>query len=120
MKKFFTALLLLISSGTNLYSQNLVVNPDFEIYGIVPCGWTGSPVDFANATSGWTSPTGATPDIFSTLINSSCTNFLPHSTDITCNGWQSPNSGEIFGGFYTQVGGSNWREYLQAELSQPM
>ena len=120
MKKNLLILLLFMFSRTGLHSQNLVVNPDFEIYGIVPCGWTASSVDFANATSGWTSPTGATPDIFSTLINPSCTNFLPHSTDITANGWQAPHSGEIFAGFYTQVGSSTWREYLQAQLSQPM
>jgi hypothetical protein len=120
MKKNLVILLALFGFNAGLFSQNLVVNPDFEIFGVVPCGWTNSPVDFANATSGWTSPTGATPDIFSTLINSACTNFLPHSTSTSSNGWQSPHSGDIFGGFYTQVGLSTWREYLQAQLMQPM
>jgi len=120
MKKFLCILLVSFSLSPSLFSQNLVVNPDFEIYGVVPCGWTISPADFAAATSAWTSPTGATPDIFSTLINSGCTNFLPHSTDPSSNGWQAPHSGEIFAGFYTQVGASTWREYLQAQLSQPM
>jgi len=112
--------MLFFISRAGLFSQNLVLNPDFEIFGAVPCGWTGSPIDFANATSSWTSPTQATPDIFSTLINPSCTNFSPVSTSISSNGWQSPHSGDIFAGFYTYVGGSPWREYLQGELSQPM
>ena len=107
-------------SVSTIQAQNLVPNGDFENYGIVPCGWTGSPVDFANALIGWTSPTTATPDAFSTLINSSCTNFLPHSADPTCNGWQSPHSGNIFAGFYTEVDGMIYREYLQAQLTQPM
>jgi len=120
MKKILLTSVLFIISGAGLFAQNLVVNPDFEIYGVVPCGWTGSSVDFANATSGWTSPTQATPDIFSTLINPSCTNFLPVSTSTGANGWQVPHSGDIFAGFYTYVGGSTWREYLQGQLTQPM
>lgn len=120
MKKILLTFVALLGLNISLFSQNLVVNPDFEIFGVVPCGWTFSATDFANATSGWTSPTQATPDIFSTLINSSCTNFLPHSSSTGSNGWQSPHSGDLFGGFYTQVGFSTWREYLQAQLTQPM
>jgi PKD repeat protein len=120
MKKILLTFLVILILDNGLFSQNLVGNPDFEIFGAVPCGWTASPIDFANATSVWTSPTQATPDIFSTLINSSCTNFLPHSAATGSNGWQVPHSGEIFAGFYTQVGGSPWREYLQAQLTQPM
>jgi len=101
----------------NSFSQNLVPNPDFEIYGNVPCGWTSS--SLAAATDSWTSPTQATPDIFSTLISSSCSNYQPNSTDPYCNGHQAPHSGNIFAGFYTQVG-STWREYLQVQLTQPM
>src|SRR6266446_8465433 len=101
------------------FSQNLVPNPDFEIFGIVPCGWTGSYAAFAAATDSWTSPTYSTPDIFSTLISPSCSNYQPHSTDPSCNGWQPPHSGNIFAGFYTQVGFNTWREYLQAQLVQP-
>jgi len=102
------------------YSQNLVENPDFELYGVMPCGWC-SITDFTNALSGWTSASQATPDVFSTLINSSCTNFLPHSTNTSSNGWQSTHSGDIFSGFYTYVNGSpNYREYIQGHLTQPL
>jgi PKD repeat protein len=102
------------------FSQNLVPNSDFEIYGFVPCGWTSSSADFAAASSSWTSPTQATPDIFSTLISPSCSNYQPHSTDPFCNGYEAPHSGNIFAGFYTYVGGNPWREYAQVQLTQPM
>lgn len=106
----------------NLYSQNMVPNPDFEITGTVPCGWTGTALDFANATNNtWTSPTQATPDIESTLISQTCSNFQPNSTYSGCtNGSQLPHSGNIYAGFYTYVNGNNWREYLQVQLASPM
>jgi len=119
MKKIFLVLNFLCCCYSSL-CQNLVPNPDFEIFGTVPCGWTNSSSDFAAATSSWISPTQATPDIFSTLISPSCSNYQPHSTDPSCNGWQAPHSGNIFAGFYTQVGGNTWREYLQVQLTQPM
>ncbi len=101
--------------------QNLVTNGDFEITGIVPCDWTTSAANFNAATSNWTSPTDATPDIHSTLVSQSCSNFHPNSTYTGCtNGSQIPHSGNIFGGFYTYVLGVVWREYLQAQLSSPM
>jgi hypothetical protein len=101
-------------------AQNLVPNPDFEIYGTVPCGWTVTSVDFATATSSWTSPTNATPDIHSTLIANNCSNYHPNTTYLCSNGSQVPHSGNIFAGFYTYVNGSSWREYLQVQLSSPM
>ena len=104
-----------------IQAQNLVPNPDFELYGTVPCGWTATPMDFNNAINSWTDPTQATPDIQSTLISQSCSNFQPNSTYAGCtNGPQAPHSGNIFAGFYTQVGGSTWREYLQVQLTSPM
>ncbi|MEO5673749.1 MAG: T9SS type A sorting domain-containing protein [Chitinophagales bacterium] len=103
------------------FSQNLVPNPDFEIYGIVPCGWSASAAAFAAATDSWTSPTDATPDIHSTLISSSCTNYSPHSTYPFCNGYQSPHSGNIFAGIYVYDNTyPSYREYIQAQLVQPM
>ncbi|MEO8085706.1 MAG: T9SS type A sorting domain-containing protein [Bacteroidota bacterium] len=123
MKKNLASVLLISIihfSAFNIKAQNLVPNGDFENYGVMPCGWTGSPADLANALIGWSSPTTGTPDAFSTLINSSCTNFLPHSTDPSSNGWQAPHSGNIFAGFYTEVDGTLYREYLQSQLAQPM
>ncbi len=103
------------------FSQNLVPNPDFEIYGIVPCGWSSSATVFAAATNSWTSPTDATPDILSTLISSSCTNYSPHSTYPFCNGYQAPHSGNIFAGIYVYDNTyGSYREYIQAQLVQPM
>lgn len=101
-------------------SQNLVPNPDFEIYGTVPCGWTNSSFDFNAAIDSWTSPTDATPDIFSTLISPACSNYQPYSTYAQCNGYQVPHSGNIFAGFYTEVNNFIYREYLQVQLTQPL
>jgi hypothetical protein len=121
MKKLLLLLSLAFFIFDSAFCQNLVENPDFENYGVVPCGWTGSPMDFANAAIGWTSASQATPDVFSTLITSNCTNFQPHSTDPTSNGWQAPHSGNIFGGFYTFVTASqNYREYIQGHLLQSL
>lgn len=119
MKKLYLLPVLFLVSSI-CHAQNLVPNGDFEIYGAVPCGWTGSASAFSAATSGWTSPTNGTPDIHSTLISQSCSNFHPHSTYSCNNGSQVPYSGNIFSGFYTNVMGTPNREYIQAQLSSPM
>ncbi len=102
-------------------AQNLVPNPDFEIYGNVPCGWSSSAAVFAAATDSWTSPTQATPDILSTLITPSCPNYSPYSTFPYCNGYQPPHSGNIFAGIYVYDSlYPSYREYIQVQLVQPM
>jgi len=120
MKKLFT-ILIILSAPLISTAQNLVPNGDFEIYGIVPCDWSSSALEFNSSTSGWNSPTDATPDIFSTLIPQACSNNQPNSTYPSCpNGHQAPNSGNIFAGFYTHVENNDWREYIQIHLSSPM
>lgn len=108
-----------IAIAATTSSQNLVPNPDFETTGTIPCGWTGSSIDFANALINWTSPTTATPDAQSTLVLNTCTNFHPN-TNVSSNGSQMPHSGNTFAGFYTQVGASTWREYVQVQLTAPL
>lgn len=98
--------------------QNLVPNGDFEIYGIVPCGFSPTDTDFNAAISGWNSPTIASPDIHSTLIPINCSNHQPNSL-INSTGSQLPHSGNIFAGFYTYTLNHD-REYLQIQLSSPM
>ena len=44
--------------------QNLIPNPSFEAYRKVQNEWSMSAEDFDNSTIAWSSPTGATPDLF--------------------------------------------------------
>ena len=54
----------------SLQSQNLVPNPSFENYiGALPCGWSPN---FPSTMDSWDNPTAGTPDIFSTLVATSC------------------------------------------------
>ncbi len=99
-------------------AQNLVPNGDFEITGIVPCGFSPTDTDFNAAISGWNSPTIGSPDIHSTLIPVNCSNHQPNSL-INSTGSQLPHSGNIFAGFYTYSLNHD-REYLQVQLLSPM
>jgi len=115
--------ILLISSvtlTTNLIAQNLVPNPDFELRDADFCGISSS-MDLGNTISDWYSPTGGSPDIYFTDIDSTCWNYQPNSSylgPIGFKGTQLPRSGSAMVGMaaYT-IPSMNQREYLQVQLN---
>lgn len=99
--------------------QNMVINGDFETLGaMIHCGWSNNS-NFENAVTGWNSPTYATPDIFSMLVEPSCWNH-PYSTYPSCvKGSQTPYSGNNYAGFHSYLEGSYF-EYIQGALYTPI
>ena len=103
----------LFACFTVCFSQNLVPNPDFELYNPCPLG----PSEFDNCSS-WNNPTGATPD----YLNICSWQIL---------GMQNARSGDGYGGLIAYEDGgifgcpaslfsSEWREYLHCQLLSPM
>ncbi len=94
-----------ISSSYCAYAQNLVPNPDFEIFTICPPsnlgGLEGPP---------WTSPIGSS-DYFH-----ACSDPMYRGVPINFQGHQAANSGDAYMGMYTMTFNSNSREFIQAPL----
>lgn len=105
--------LTLILLSLNLYSQNLIVNPSFELYTECPNATTFGQF---NAVS-WFRPinmSNSSPDYFNicaTTPNLSIpTNFF---------GVQSAYEGNAYTGIYCHENG-NYREYIETQLSSPL
>ena len=128
MRTFFTLLAMLIFSNS-IIAQNLVINPSFENYSSCPLG----PSEFENANN-WTHPfinvigdTCSTSDLYST-----CSPFGALGVGVPDNimGSEAAHTGNSYAGFIAYEGftafgctslfGSNWREYVQGELSSPL
>ena len=110
-------------------AQNLVLNPSFENFSSCPLG----PSEFENATN-WTHPfnnvigdTCSTSDLYST-----CSPFGALGVGVPANimGNEAAHTGNTYAGFIAYEGfsafgcnslfGSNWREYVQGQLSAPL
>ncbi len=106
-----------------LVAQNLVPNPDFETRDSDFCGIAVSST-MASTLADWYSPSGGSPDVYFTDIESSCFNFQPNSTyggPIGLKGSQLPRSGSSMAGFFTYtIDGLNQREYVQVQLMSPL
>ncbi len=93
--------------------QNLVPNGDFEMYSVCP----SSPGQISLATS-WYDPTGATSDYFNACAPISSFVSVP---DQTIGIWQYARSGNGYSGLWaTHDNSSNYREYIQVQLSSPL
>ncbi len=114
--RIFSVFLLLICSFS-AYNQNLVPNPGFENYITLPCNGGASGLQ-----ENWEVLSG-TPDIYSTLVPSSCFSSCS-STDVYSFGHQQPHSGDFMGGILTYGAGmgssSQYRESFEVKLSSPL
>ena len=98
------------------YAQNLVLNPDFELYRCAP--WLNSSIEDCNS---WTNPTLASPDYF----NNNCIEEKTVAIPQKYWGFQMPKSGNSYAGIIAydnrkhnpQEAGA---EYLQGSLSETM
>lgn len=94
-----------------LHAQNLVLNPGFEAYTTCPTG-----PGFLNATH-WNSPSMASPDYFN-----ACDQLSVAGVPLNWFGYQFPHNGNGYVGICTYLPYhlSNYREYIQGELSSPL
>lgn len=108
MKLFLTVIF--FSFFINVNSQNLVINPSFELRKRDKCFvFLG---DFDSQTLSWSKPNNGSTDSFLTCSSNFGTK--------NYNGQQSPKEGEIYCGIYTFSPYSNYREYIQGELKESL
>jgi outer membrane protein OmpA-like peptidoglycan-associated protein len=117
MRKIYLIILICtLLSTTNVYSQNLAPNGDFERFDKCPQGytiWISSNL-YHNLLPGWNYPTKATSDYF----NRCCTNpecAIPENE----MGVTEPHSGNGFVGVFLK-GEAGYREYIDAQLTEPL
>ena len=95
--------------------ENLVPNPGFEEFSDEPSGWYYSGRDFARVALYWTSPTAASPDIYTPKVN------VPKSWSAVGFGDQRPYKGKAFAGITVYgcgKGKPHCREYVQVLLTE--
>lgn len=98
----------------SLAAQNLLPNPGFDILDSCPVS-----ISQINAATSWFQVTDATPDLFHSCTN---TNPNPSFVEVPSNilGFQSPFSGEGYGGFFCYLPGNGYREYIETDLPAPL
>ncbi len=111
------ALLAAIASGTTMcLSQNLVINPGFDVYGkATNLNWLfGGDMFTSYAVTGWSQSTSGSSDFFFYVPEKKAKNINPYAGD------HDPASGNAFAGFIPWVPGREYREYVTGELSTPL
>ena len=105
------------------YSQNLVINGDFENFNACPSNlgqivYSPGFTSFPTAT-GWVSPLVTTPD-----YHNRCAGNPVVSVPKNFVGYQQPHSGDAYAGlvieYYASSSGNVWREYLTTKFTKPM
>ncbi len=98
-------------------SQNLVPNPGFETY--TTCPGSDGVVNFAPP---WISPTTGSTDFFHSCAGTDCAAGTPWvCVPTNWTGSEMPHGGEGYAGlFVTWDGVPDYREYVQAQLSEPL
>jgi hypothetical protein len=94
-----------------LFSQNLVINPDFE----TKTGCPNASVHFILAEE-WFSPNIGTPDYFN-----DCSSTLEYGTEYNTKGGQIPHSGHGYMGILSEnLHNNEFFEYLETQLKEPL
>ncbi len=101
-------------------AQNLVPNPGLE--NTTPFCGVFSTINFNNLVDNWSTPTLGSPDICHTSLAVSCPNTAIGSTASNAWGSEQPAGGEAMAALITYCQGcaTETREYMQAELLQPL
>jgi len=94
-----------------LFSQNLVINSDFE----TKTGCPNASGQFILAEE-WFSPNMGTPDYFN-----DCSTTLEYGTEYNCKGGQIPHSGHGYMGILSEnLHNNEFFEYLETHLKEPL
>jgi hypothetical protein len=94
-----------------LFSQNLVINPDFE----TKTGCPNASGQFILAEE-WFSPNIGTPDYFN-----DCSSTLEYGTEYNTKGGQIPHSGHGYMGIQSEnLHNNEFFEYLETHLKEPL
>jgi OOP family OmpA-OmpF porin len=94
-----------------MFSQNLVINSDFE----TKSGCPNASGQFILAEE-WFSPNVGTPDYFN-----DCSSTLEYGTEFNCKGGQIPHSGHGYMGFLTEnLHNNEFFEYIETHLNEPL
>lgn len=112
MKRCIAGFILFLRA-LSLVSQNLVPNPSFEELIRCPHSFSTTRNDFM--VPGWTSPTKGTPDLFHACSWG--------EADVPYNwaGSSNAKTGKGYAGIYVWMStGSNYREYIQCEMAEPL
>ncbi len=113
----FSLALLRGQSTEKSITPNIVPNPDFEQYSNAPIGWFYKGKHFTDVMKFWTSPTGASPDVFGPKVR------VPSHWKDKGFGNQSPQNGNSMVGitcYGCTDGKPHCREYLQIHLNEPL
>ncbi|UPT68992.1 MAG: hypothetical protein M0D57_10395 [Sphingobacteriales bacterium JAD_PAG50586_3] len=104
-------LILFLGLGIKLSAQvNLVPNPSFEDFNICP----DNSGQIANC-FGWYSPTTGTPDYYNT-----CSPNIFSAIPTNTQGFQNPHTGNAYSGIGVMSTPSDFREYLQCNLTSEL
>jgi len=100
----------------NSKGQNLVPNGDFETYSLCPTA-----PNQMNLAVPWYDPTGATPDYYNACAAPTSLVGVPFQSNGAVTVYQNAHSGHGYAGlFTTQNNGSDYREYIQILLANPL
>lgn len=97
--------------------ENLVPNPGFEEFSIMPHGWFYRGRDFTALVKDWSSASAASPDMYGPKIT------VPDSWKEKGFGKKKPRSGLYMAGitaFGCNQGKPHCREYIQVNLKEPL
>jgi len=113
MKNILAFVFVLLCFSTVLPAQNLVPNPSFETYSILPYYW-----DQLDRATPWRDPTSATPD----FMHEDCMTTGEYRATIPSNYWgyQYPHTGKGYLVMHTYTSSYQEIEYAQVDLTSPM
>jgi len=97
--------------------DNLVPNPGFEAFSILPHGWFYRGSDFTSLVKDWSSASEASPDVYGPEIT------VPDKWQEKGFGRKKPRSGKHMVGitaFGCDQGKPHCREYIQVNLTEPL
>lgn len=111
----------------SVQAQNLVQNPSFEYVREMPCGIVTSDSMFNALFAHYSTPSHATPDVWTIDTDPLCENFalgtnsyVDFKTKKALFGIQVPYDGNTMVGLATYLPDKPYREYLQVHLSEPL
>lgn len=119
-RSFWYSLPALLLLSTLCVGQNLVPNPGLE-QNTPFCGVFGQS-DFNQYVVAWSTPTAGSPDICLSTLPTNCMNAAVGSTDPNSWGSEAPAGGSAMAALitYCSICASETREYMQAQLIQPL